>query len=82
MLNTDCRAEPKGPSKSHLQHLRSIRPDVVRKYVQDVPAQRMALGDVWVIEIQFRAMFHSDFFHDAAGTHVGGDRDGHDFAQT
>ncbi len=35
----------------------------------------------WVIEIEFREMLHSDFFHHASRPNIGGNRDGYDFVE-
>ena len=47
--------------------------------IKHVPSQGVALGDARVIEVEFRKMFHSYFFHYVSGTNIGGYRDGNDF---
>ncbi|MBV9268146.1 MAG: hypothetical protein JO061_18400 [Acidobacteriaceae bacterium] len=41
--------------------------------VQDVPAERVMHGQLWMIEIVCRVALHPEFLHDATGAQIGGD---------
>jgi len=53
--------------------------DMILDSIQHMFSEGVALRNARVIEVEFRDMFHSDFFHDVAGANIRGHRDGHDF---